>query len=402
MLSKRAIARLAAPTASGKQTLYWDTELTGFGVSCSGKSGSKSYVVQRDLAHGRTRRITVAPCNVLTLDAARKQAEGILAQFYAGHDPKAARRGTATLKQVLADYLMARKDLRDKSRRMYTWAITQHLAPWLDRPLAEITPEMVETQHRVIAATVSRSSKNDGKLAANTAMVTLRLLWNFQAERVGMPRNPVRILKRQWYPEQRRTRHVRAGQLAAFWAALQTVQNAIAKDYITLLLFTGMRAGEAASLRWEDIDFHNNSIHVPGARTKSGEALDLSMVDIVRDVLVARRQLGRTEFVFPGNGRTKHIREARHSFGLIAQVTGSWVAHHDLRRTYASVAESCDISGFALKALLNHSLGGGITESYIMVGVERLREPAQRVADRLKQLAGIAPVAGGNVEALRR
>ena len=31
-LTARAIERLPAPDPSGKQTLYWDTELRGFGV----------------------------------------------------------------------------------------------------------------------------------------------------------------------------------------------------------------------------------------------------------------------------------------------------------------------------------------------------------------------------------
>ena len=31
---------------------------------------------------------------------------------------------------------------------------------------------------------------------------------------------------------------------------------------IKTLLFTGMRAGEALALQWEDIDFDNNIIHI--------------------------------------------------------------------------------------------------------------------------------------------
>ena len=73
---------------------------------------------------------------------------------------------------------------------------------------------------------------------------------------------------------------------------------------------------------------------------------------------------------------------------------------HDLRRTYATVAESCDIPFLALKALLNHSVGSGITERYVAMTPERLREPAQKVADRIRSLIGItAP--SGNVAVLR-
>ena len=56
---------------------------------------------------------------------------------------------------------------------------------------------------------------------------------------------------------------------------------------------------------------------------------------------------------------------------------------HDLRRTYVTVAENTDISALALKALVNHSLGDDVTAGYVQMTVDRLRDPAQRVADRL-------------------
>ena len=51
-----------------------------------------------------------------------------------------------------------------------------------------------------------------------------------------------------------------------------------------------------------------------------------------------------------------------------------------------TVAESADISAMALKALVNHSLGPGVTEGYVVMNSERLREPAQKVADKLRAL----------------
>src|SRR6516165_3851793 len=46
------------------------------------------------------------------------------------------------------------------------------------------------------------------------------------------------------------------------------------------------------------------------------------------------------------------------------------------------------ILGPAPQALVNHSLGGDVTSGYIVMTPERLREPAQRVCDRLKTLCG--------------
>ncbi len=79
---------------------------------------------------------------------------------------------------------------------------------------------------------------------------------------------------------------------------------------------------------------------------------------------------------------------------IIGRTTGIAVTLHDLRRTFVTVAESCDIAPMALKALVNHSLGNGITENYIQMNVERLREPAERVCRKMLELCQIAPVEG--------
>jgi hypothetical protein len=71
-----------------------------------------------------------------------------------------------------------------------------------------------------------------------------------------------------------------------------------------------------------------------------------------------------------------------------------------LRRTYVTTAESADISPLAMKALVNHSLGNDVTSGYVQMTTERLREPAQRVADRLCQLCGIGEPVGENVKIL--
>jgi len=255
---------------------------------------------------------------------------------------------------------------------------------------------MVEQRHRSLAAEA-------GAVSANTIMVVLGCLWNFAGGRIpDLPTSPVRRLRRQWYPQRRRTRHVRADQMAAFYAALQKAPNAIARDLILLMLFTGTRFGEASSLTWDDVDFTAMTIRIPGERTKTGEALALPMVDVVHSMLVARRSIGRARFVFPGNSAVGHVVDVRGSFAHIAAATNITVSAHDLRRTYITVAESCDISLIALKALVNHSLGRGITEGYVQMTPDRLREPAQKVCDKLKVLCGVPAPGDTKVARLRR
>src|SRR5690349_20155542 len=134
-LTRRTVEGLKAPDPSGKQTLYWDTELRGFGVLVSVVSATKSWVVQAKLKTGQTRRITLAPTNVLSPEKAREEAKGKLAEIYRGGDPKvtAQRRSRAaiTVRAVLEDYLTASPNLSPTTIRIYRSVAASHLAAWL-------------------------------------------------------------------------------------------------------------------------------------------------------------------------------------------------------------------------------------------------------------------------------
>jgi integrase len=402
-LTKRAIERLSAPDPSGKQTLHWDAELKGFGVLCSGASAAKTFIVQRKLPGGVTRRVTVGAVNALDLDDARARAREVLAEFYQGKDPKAERREAArrgkTLRAALGDYLTAREGISERSRAGYRASVDRELGDWLDRPLREISPEMVEKHHRAIAAGVAERSGGtrrgggpaNGAATANGTMRALRAVYNYAAERdPTLPPNPVSRLRRAWFAVPRRERLVRGDDLPAFHAAVNALPSRTARDYLLLLLYTGMRRGEAGALRWDEVDFAARLIRLPAARTKARRKLDLPMSSLVRDLLVARRALEREgQFVFPASSRSGHVEDPKAALREVAAATGIEVSAHDLRRTFATAAEGADISPSALKVLVNHSLGTDVTAGYIIMTVERLREPAQRVADRLAALCAL-------------
>ena len=88
-LTKSSIDTRCRPIP-GKQIIYRDTELGGFGLLV-GTTGTKSYVVQRDVA-GRTLRRTVGRHGLLTVEQARRKAQQMLLVMADGQDPKDAAR----------------------------------------------------------------------------------------------------------------------------------------------------------------------------------------------------------------------------------------------------------------------------------------------------------------------
>ncbi|TPK88284.1 integrase family protein [Mesorhizobium sp. B2-4-17] len=401
-LTERVIDRLAAPDPSGKQVLHWDADLKGFGVLCSGVTNTKTYVVQRTLPDGRTRRVTVAAANEMTLAKAREEAADALVELRKGRDPKVR---SVTLQSALDTYIKRYKaSLSENTQANYKTMIERHLAKWLDKPLTFITREAVEKRHAEIASEVAASRPGrKGETSANAVMRTLKLLWNdARHQDKTLPENPV-LLKKLWFEEKRRERIVEAAKLSDFHNAVIALPNPIARDYILFVLFTGLRRREAAMLKWEHVDFDLKLIRIPAANTKAKRKLDLPMTDFVRNLLVARRSVGKepSGFVFPSHGKkTGYIAEPKFPLDAVGKACGVTVSVHDLRRTFITVAEETEISPMALKALVNHSLGKDVTEGYVQMRVERLRAPAQKVADSLKQLCGIIPIDEENVVAM--
>jgi integrase len=397
-LTKRAVDGIAAPDPSGRQVIHWDAELKGFGVLASGVTAAKTYIAQRRMPDGRTRRLTVGAVGEFAkVEDARRRAGGLLAGLREGKDPKAERRRAAardrTLREWFERYLKFNKELRPRSIEEYRRSVERHLEPWLDRPLRGITREMVEERHAAIG-------DKAGRATADGAMRALRVVWNHALDRdETLPANAVRVLKRGgWFKPSPRTRSVRPDELARFYAAVEALPNRTVADYIKLVLFTGLRRREASALPWSEVDFATRVIRLPRVRAKGKRKMDLPMSSFVRDLLVARRALGDDGgWVFGADSASGHLEEPRSAFEQIAEATGIKVSAHDLRRSFVTVAEASDISGMALKALVNHAIGGDVTEGYVQMSIERLRGPAQKVADEMARLCGVAASEGENV-----
>ena len=389
-LTEKVIPRLKGRPADSKSrepVIYWDLAMPGFGVQVSSKKvGSRTYVAQRDLPNGKTRRVPIGRVGteIKTLDEARAKAGDMLHAMRHGHDPKAAR-GVPTLEVLARAYVDAHVNLAPRSVAGYRRTLDAYLSDWKDLRLTEITSAMVETRHRKLG-------EQYGEATANVTMRALRAWFNEAVEKYPeVSSNPVR-LKRKWFDIPSRERHVRPDQLPAFYKAVLALENPVARDYILTLLFTGLRREEAAGLAWTDLDFTNGVIMLPASRTKARRALSLPMSDFVHALLIERSKLGNARWIFPANSESGHISEPKQPLGLVAEATGIVISAHDLRRTFSKAAINAGVHTIHLKAMLNHSLGKkrDTTVDYTVQNESDLREPMQRATDVLKKWCGIA------------
>lgn len=182
------------------QQFYRDTLLKGLALRVGKKS--KVYVVESQVK-GRTVRVTIGKVDILTPEIARKKALPILSSIADGINPNHAKRdqihSNITLQDAF-DIFFRAKSLSKSSLDAYKRTVRLYLKNWTNKPLLEITRQMVLKKHQEI-------SKQRGDYIANNVMRHLRSIYNFTAATTdNFPPNPVIILTqaRAWNKEKRR------------------------------------------------------------------------------------------------------------------------------------------------------------------------------------------------------
>jgi integrase len=271
-----------------------------------------------------------------------------------------------------------------------------HFKDWLLLSAVTITGSMVLDR-------LALMEKNNGMTQAASSIKLLRGLY-----RLGIAlypgvitHNPVEAVRevrgREWSPRKRRMTYIEPKNLPTWYKAVNEYDNPKGRDYMLLLLYTGLRKIEAARLKWADIDFKARTFTFTPEK-KRGEKPEYDRVTMPLSVQAYRLLLHRkaqgceNAYIFPGKHPSPHLSNPDNYKRDIIRTSGVKFCFHDLRRTFITIAESLDIPHYALKALLNHSMGNDVTGGYIIMSTERLREPMQRITDKITALASATPV----------
>ena len=378
-ITKTAIEKIPSPTAG--QILYRDTVLRGFGLRIG--ATSRVYFVEGQV-NRTTRRVSLGRADVFPPDVARKKALAVLAEMGEGIDPNKARQEELAQKLTVAAafdaFFLAKPNLATCTVEGYRRTLRRYLPDWKNLPIREISRQMVLLRHRKI-------SEKFGPITANNSFRHFRSVFNFTAASYDeFPQNPATILTqaRAWHREVRRRRVITIQDLPVWWATIM-VENEDARDICVAGIFTGMRKSEILRLEWEHVDLIAKTLHLP--KTKNGDALDLPLSEVMFAMLAGRREkVGQSPWVFPSERTGNHIVEVKSFISRIVEASEVEFSLHDLRRTFATVAESLDVPAYSLKRLLNHRADTDVTGGYIILNAERLRGPMNRIAARILEL----------------
>jgi integrase len=147
--------------------------------------------------------------------------------------------------------------------------------------------------------------EENGVGAANNTMRVLRALFTFAAHRYEVAgssvvtENPVAYLSRlkAWQKLPRRQTVLTVHQIKPWYEAVMSLGDPSRSDLLRFLLFTGLRKGEAISLKWKDVDLDAGTILITDTKNRQPHMLPLS--DFLVDLLEQRQDVGG-EYVFPG------------------------------------------------------------------------------------------------------
>lgn len=373
---------LVMPEHGGAQTVVWDTESRGLGAY-RGKSGPGTFFVHYRVV-GRQRKITLGRINELAIGDARAKAVEIMAAARQGRDvieeQAVAEQARLTLADAFAEYTKAlvRKEASPKTLLLNEHNWKKMLAPHAARELHTLSRREVRAWHEGWGRL--------GPTAANHGARLLRAVYNYADKRLAenLPASPCVAIE---FFKERGTRRVLTWEdLPGWWEQVHSLSNPVRVAYWKLLLFSGLRMTDAATIRWEDL--HGDTLHRPSPKGGRARAYDLPITRQLRNVfeeacVAAERFRSASPWAFPAASACGHVLNMRE----LKAFPGVWP--HDLRRTYATGCAEAGVDPYTIKLLLNHAMDKtDVTCRYIRPSASHIAVAAQRVADFLDEKLG--------------
>lgn len=423
-ITKRFVDALKASTAD---VVHWDDDLTGFGVRVR-PSGARSYVFAYRLGggrRGRLRKMTIGPVGRMTPEEARTAARRASSLAGDGKDPageKQAQREDLTVSELIDRYLedgpASRPDKKASSWGSDESNLRRHAVPLLGRRhLRTLTKSDGEkfqadvTAGKTKGPVTAKGAKKRGRVrvaggpavgARATAVFRAMLTW--AVEQKFLAENPLAKIKLN--KPNSRERYLSDVELGRVGEVLATMEsegfNPASLTIARLLLLTGARRNEIASLRWGYIDAQRGALLLPDSKTGQ-KTIPLGGPALM--VLAAWEDQAESTpakgYVFPGvRGTGHHVGFAKVWREVRKRAALEGVRLHDLRHTHASVGVALNQSLLIVGKILGHRKAE-TTERYSHLQLDPVRAAADQTAKRVSDAMRGGGAGSANVVRLK-
>lgn len=436
--------------ADKAQAFLWDATVAGLGLRTT-PAGKPAYVFQ-SVYQGKDLRLTIGNPGAWSIEQARDKARTLQRLIDDGKDPRDLKRdalaqqaereanaaaqveanklAALTVGEVWATYIAERRphwgdlhyrDHIDKAkagglpsgRRGGGKKLTQ------PGPLAALMPLALRDLDQ---PTVEAWAAREGLTRPSSARLAWRLLTVFltwcgeqPAYAALLPaKNPAKTKKAREALGKPGTKSdvLQRGQLAAWFTAVQQLQNPVIATCIQMMLLTGARPGEVLALRWEDVNTQWKGISirdkVEGTREIPATPYMLHLLAALPRRTMTEPKTGRqiaNPWVFPSpTSATGCLTEPNNPHTRACRAAGlEGLTLHGLRRSFKSLTEWLEVPVGVVAQIQGHKPSATAEKHYTVRPLELLRLHHERIEAWILEQAGIvfdAKAAPGGLRAV--
>ena len=423
-LTAGLIERLTCP-AGKAQAFMRDAKAPGLRVRVTA-AGAKSFVFEAKL-HRQTIRRTIGDVRAWSIDAARSEANRLRVTLDAGTDPREVERdkqaaavekkaaasalieagkvAALTVGEVWAVYVAERRPQwgvrhyqdhinlskaggkpinRGTDGRGVT--IDMPLFALMGLPLRDLTAPVIEAW----AAREAQTRATSARLAWRLLKVFLGWCAEQPAYAGLLPiTNPAKTKKARESLGKAGVKKdvLQRGQLAAWFAVVQQIQNPAIAAYLQILLLTGARPGEVMTLRWNDVNTQWAGIAI---RDKVEGEREIPLTPYVAHLLAALPK--RNEWIFSSpSSASGYLTEPTYPHNRACKVAGlEGLTLHGLRRSFKSLTEWIECPAGVVAQLMGHKPSATAEKHYTVRPLDLLRVHHEKIEAWILEQAGVA------------
>ena len=337
-------------------------------------SGARSFALDR-LARGRRRFATIGSADTFTVPQARSEARRLIAAFTDTVKSDGGPKTPGHPMTAFAGEFLERYARHWKPRTLQTnrFLVRNHILP----AFGHMTVDAIAVEHVTdwFASMADRPGSANRSMPLLSVMMRMAELWGYRPHNS----NPCKNTRR--YRTEPKERFLAAEEMARLNAVLTRDEfycpHIVA--IVRLLMLTGCRAGEIASLEWDWI--RGKRIHLPdsksGPRTVWLSRAARAVIDAIP------RYSPDCPFLFPARPPTRHIDNFEYQWHRIRNEAGlPGLRIHDLRHNWASVAAMNGVDIVTVAKLLGHA-SVETTERYTHLSDQSVADAADRVTGRI-------------------
>ncbi|MEG1247535.1 MAG: integrase family protein [Citrobacter sp.] len=414
-------------TEGKSQEFLWDSDVTM--LACRATKGTKAFIFQ-SVFLGKTLRMTIGKISDWKIDDARSEARRLQTLIDTGIDPRIAkaekiaavesqhaesRRGKVMFSAAWEEYLKELKTgISAKTKRPYSpryladhirlsgrggnvrkvgggLTIAAPLAFFLDLPLSDISPVL-------ITEWLTRERQTRPTVTANAYRVLRTFLKWVNDHKLYQGIIPSDITQdrnvRKMVPvsASKADDCLQKEQLEGWFAEVKRLSNPVISTYLQVLLLTGARREEIASLSWSDIDFKWSSMRikdkVEGERT-------IPLTPYVSSILCELAKFSNVDtstdcWIFCSDSKSGRIVEPRKAHNrALSQANLPHISLHGLRRSFGTLAEWVEVPTGIVAQIMGHKPSALAEKHYRRRPLDLLRKWHEKIERWILKQAGI-------------